>query len=775
MKRHILTSFLIVLVSIVTKAQEVVWDNLAIGYSNIQLLEVRKVSFYADKTEIDVALNFRAGRWMSLSDKIYLQTDNKHYAVKNATTIELNKKYTLPTDTVYFSLIFEALPKSTQIFDIVEAGTGGWQAMNIRNAESISKGIADTYWRSEETGDWVIGIAERHVVYKSEVWDIVDKTEKKDSYALTLSDGTKIKIGRLKKGCRDITIGKGKAIRCSQITGKTLPDYPTKDLRKGFVDNGYNTKDSVIVVGWLKDMPQEVWKEGEDFKIEYGNIFDGRNQCCAATGMDSMGRFRLKIPLLNTSQVFVDWRRATKSSVLEPGKTYFFLQDFKTGVVMWMGDDVRLQNELLAYPHEWPNDRVDHKERGKTDAMKFWEKTNQTREKNRAKLRTLIAEHPTLSTRYVDYIEGYYQTGQGESMMQARFAVPKRELPSEYMEFVWKECWQKASKPYTLYRDFTSLTQDYVDQLKEKNKGEEWGKLYRKTFEDLEKKGVCALSEKELATIDKYIEDKKQLESDLQKMQTKKEFEARVETFNTSETTVAMTDIGKALELEQLQYREVLAIIEETGCDEQLRDILFARQLCMEIDRERKPLSENAIELMRNEIRTPVAVEAVMAMQEKYVAIQKEKIENENMFLKLSADIANKSNGEEILSKIIEPYRGKMILLDVWGTWCMPCKMALSHSAEEYERQKGYDLVYLYLANNSSEESWKNVIKEYNVVGENVVHYNLPEAQQSAIENYLNVTHFPTYKLIDREGKVLDVNADPRDIEALARLLDKLK
>ena len=32
-----------------------------------------------------------------------------------------------------------------------------------------------------------------------------------------------------------------------------------------------------------------------------------------------------------------------------------------------------------------------------------------------------------------------------------------------------------------------------------------------------------------------------------------------------------------------------------------------------------------------------------------------------------------------------------------------------------------------------------------------------------------------TYKLIDRDGKVLDVNADPRDLEGLARLLEQME
>ncbi|MBQ5721288.1 MAG: hypothetical protein IIV67_03290 [Bacteroidaceae bacterium] len=83
--------------------------------------------------------------------------------------------------------------------------------------------------------------------------------------------------------------------------------------------------------------------------------------------------------------------------------------------------------------------------------------------------------------------------------------------------------------------------------------------------------------------------------------------------------------------------------------------------------------------------------------------------------------------------------------------------------------------MYLYLANNSSDESWKKVIKQYDVAGDNVVHYNLPAEQQSTIENFLGVNSFPTYKLIDRNVQVLDVNADPRNLDALSKVLELLK
>ena len=60
-------------------------------------------------------------------------------------------------------------------------------------------------------------------------------------------------------------------------------------------------------------------------------------------------------------------------------------------------------------------------------------------------------------------------------------------------------------------------------------------------------------------------------------------------------------------------------------------------------------------------------------------------------------------------------------------------------------------------------------------MGDNVVHYNLPEAQQSAVEHFLKVSSFPTYKLIDAFGNILPVNADPRNLDALVRVIEMIK
>ena len=65
-------------------------------------------------------------------------------------------------------------------------------------AQEAENGLADTYWRNETTGDWLIGITKEHDIYDNQVWNIVAQTEKKDNYTLTIDNGTTIKVGKQK-------------------------------------------------------------------------------------------------------------------------------------------------------------------------------------------------------------------------------------------------------------------------------------------------------------------------------------------------------------------------------------------------------------------------------------------------------------------------------------------------------------------------------------------------------------------------------------------------
>ena len=778
-------ALIIAFVTVCGFAQGKVWEEVVTGYRTSTVFDVKKVWFYPDRTDVLLHIDFPAGRQARIALGTTLNDGVSSYALKGKSSgvydgamyVEYDAPFVVPASgEIDILLSFEPLPVVTGRFTL--NGYDGWVVQNIRSAATLPSGITDTYWRNNATGDWLIGFAEKQVIYDSRFWDIKSMTEKRGGYTLTVENGNDvldIKVGKMKKGTRTITVGNSKAVKCSPITTATLPDYPVKDNRVGFKDNGYRMGDSVTIIGWLKDMPAEALQRGgKEFKVMVHNVVTREpGGLSLYAKMDSLGRFTIKMPLLNSSQVFMDWSRTRVTTVLEPGETYFFLYDFSTGQKLFMGEDVRLQNELLAYPASFMNERMQQRNSTQEQALEFLRQVQACGKRFGDELQARVKEHPILSRRYVDYIANYYLVGMGESLMQGQYSVVGKILPAEYIAFadsIWSELLMR--KPFTLYRDYVTFVRDYMDYKKDNMPGvaTSAASLLKKLADE----GKISLNVKEYDAVVSYDDEVERLEAAVASV-SEAETERLVAEFNSREITNMISDIYER-NINVVQYENIVNVstraIGSVPNNKEMYDVYMAGRIWNEINNRRTPLPANIIEWAENNITMPAARSMVVEVQNKYLSLSQKTLNSSS--IRQATDVADMSDGEKILRKLIEPYKGKIILIDVWGTWCSPCRQALSHSKELYNRMAQYDIVFLYLANRSDDESWKNVIKEYEVTGDNVVHYNLPDVQQSAVENFLKVNQYPTYRLIDRNGNLLDVNADPRDLDAFENLIKAL-
>ena len=765
-------------------AQEKVWEDVVTGYRTSTVFDVNKVWFYPDRTDVLLHIDFPAGFQARIALGTTLSDSANNYALKGKNSVEydgaLCVEYDVPfvvpaSGEVDILLSFEPLPANTERFTL--DGRVGWVVQNIRSAATLPSGITDTYWRNNATGDWLIGFAEKQVIYDSRFWDIKSMTEKRGGYTLTVVNGDDvlgIKVGKMKKGTRTITVGNSKAVKCSPITTATLPDYPIKDTRVGIKDNGYRMGDSVTIIGWLKDMPAEALQRGgNEFEVSIENVISCDEENFYAR-LDSIGRFVIKVPVMNSTEAYLDWRRSKANVLLEPGETYLFLNDFTTGQQLFMGKDVRLQNEMLGYPFKWFSTPRLKEKASNEEAMMYLEGIKSELGSFCNGVVEYTKEHPNLSRRCVDFVNGYYQTAAGRELMQGKFYV-KDALPAEYFAFVRDSLWCKEwQKPYTMYRDFPGLLQDYIHYgIEREYTG---GKSYVPLLKGLARSGVITLNGRELAAVESYDAEVENVRAKINSLETEEEKKALATEFNAGELVTTVSALLKRYNKEikmELYCGAPLRLADSITDNACLRDICVAYCMYRYIEDNSMPLNDAMVAFLQQNIALPAAKAKVMELHEKYLAIMNREISSDANLMS-SKDVADMSDGEKILRKLVEPYKGKIILIDVWGTWCSPCRQALSHSKELYNRMAQYDIVFLYLANRSDEDSWKNVIKEYNVTGDNVVHYNLPGEQQSAMENFLKVNGYPTYRLIDRNGNLLDVNADPRNFDAFENLIKAL-
>ena len=88
---------------------------------------------------------------------------------------------------------------------------------------------------------------------------------------------------------------------------------------------------------------------------------------------------------------------------------------------------------------------------------------------------------------------------------------------------------------------------------------------------------------------------------------------------------------------------------------------------------------------------------------------------------------------------------------------------------------EGKPVVYLYFCNNSPEDAWRIFIQQKHLDPDNAVHYNQPQEQENAIERYLEVSGFPTYRLVDTTGQLMPGGAPwPSNTSAAAAAIELL-
>lgn len=142
--------------------------------------------------------------------------------------------------------------------------------------------------------------------------------------------------------------------------------------------------------------------------------------------------------------------------------------------------------------------------------------------------------------------------------------------------------------------------------------------------------------------------------------------------------------------------------------------------------------------------------------------------------------LALANTGKRTLAELVKPYKGKVVLLDIWGTWCGPCKKELAYAPELKQRYKGKEVVFVYLDKDedSRQAYWRKMINDLSIEGEhyrmngediNVIWMELQLAGSKRIQAY------PTYLIFDREGKMVHMDAErPSSREKLYAQLDSL-
>lgn len=119
---------------------------------------------------------------------------------------------------------------------------------------------------------------------------------------------------------------------------------------------------------------------------------------------------------------------------------------------------------------------------------------------------------------------------------------------------------------------------------------------------------------------------------------------------------------------------------------------------------------------------------------------------------------------------ILEKYKGKPVVIDIWASWCPDCikGMPKVHALQE----EFPDATYLFLSYDTKPEKWKTGIDKYEVKGE---HYIIDSKWKGgAFSEAIELDWIPRYMVLDKNSNIAHYYAKHADNEEMIAKLKEL-
>jgi len=161
----------------------------------------------------------------------------------------------------------------------------------------------------------------------------------------------------------------------------------------------------------------------------------------------------------------------------------------------------------------------------------------------------------------------------------------------------------------------------------------------------------------------------------------------------------------------------------------------------------------------------PAFAEALIAENDRLVALLAANKENKTSILNETPQAAQ----DEMFDAIIAKYKGKVVFVDFWATWCGPCMVAMKSILPLKDEMKGKDVVFLYLTGETSPlgaftQTYPTISGE---------HYRVSGEQWSYWMKTFNIMGIPTYMVYDRQGKQLSRNVGFPGVETIRKRIEQ--
>lgn len=194
-------------------------------------------------------------------------------------------------------------------------------------------------------------------------------------------------------------------------------------------------------------------------------------------------------------------------------------------------------------------------------------------------------------------------------------------------------------------------------------------------------------------------------------------------------------------------------------------DIMASQEYCRPIVTEMTPCTDEKLREFQREITTPFISEYIVLKNKETIA----RIEANKTQKGANVNEVPKTEGDKVFDAIMAKYKGKVVYVDFWATWCAPCRSGIEMIKPLKEEMANEKVAFVYITSPSSPKgTYDNMIPT--IKGE---HYYVSADEWNILCGKFNISGIPHYVLVGKDGKVINPHLNHMDNGQLKALLMK--
>lgn len=113
---------------------------------------------------------------------------------------------------------------------------------------------------------------------------------------------------------------------------------------------------------------------------------------------------------------------------------------------------------------------------------------------------------------------------------------------------------------------------------------------------------------------------------------------------------------------------------------------------------------------------------------------------------------------------------GKVVVVDVWATWCGPCKAEIPHLKKLTEEMQGKEVVFVSISTDkeADKDKWKKFVADQQLDG-----VQLYDPSGKSVITYYKIPGIPRFMVFDKAGNIVTVDAPRPSTPDLKKMIEQ--